>query len=108
MSSKGIVAMTTTQTLERPIQSTCTTCPYFQDFGERNGRGWCHLFDQTARQHHARTGDCNKEGEAVESAQQAPVLERKAQSSEAGLAGDSVRGATRKSEFWQYEGTQSQ
>ncbi len=78
------------QTVERPIESTCATCPYFQDFGERNGRGWCQLFDQTARQHHARTGDCEQEIEAVESVQQEPVLETKAQSSEAGLAGDSV------------------
>ncbi len=80
----------TTQTIERPIQSTCATCPYFQDFGEPNGRGWCQLFDQTARQHHARTGDCEQEIEAVESVQQEPVLETKAQLSEAGLAGDST------------------
>ncbi len=82
--------MKTTQTLERPIQSTCATCPYFQDFGEPNGRGWCQLFDQTARQHHARTGDCEQETEAVEEVQQEPVFGTKAQSSEAGLAGDSV------------------
>jgi len=80
----------TTQTLERPIQSTCATCPYFQDFGERDGRGWCQLFDQTARQHHKQTGDCKQEIEAVESAQQEPVLRIKPQLSEAGLAGDSV------------------
>ncbi len=84
--------MTTTQTIERSTQSTCATCPYFQDFGERDGRGWCQLFDQMARQHHTRTGDCEQEteAEAVESMQQEPVLETKAQSSEAGLAGDSV------------------
>jgi len=82
--------MTTTQRLERSTQSTCATCPYFQDFSERNGRGWCQLFDQIARQHHARTGDCDKEIEAVESAQQEPVSGRKPQSAEAGLAGDSV------------------
>jgi len=80
----------TTQTIERSNQSTCATCPYFQDFGERDGRGWCQLFDQTARQHHARTGDCEREIDVVESAQQAPVLETTAQLSEAGLAGDSV------------------
>jgi len=82
--------MTTTQRLERSTQSTCATCPYFQDFDERDGRGWCQLFDQMARQHHARTGDCEQEIEAVESAQQDLVLETKAQLSEAGLAGDSV------------------
>jgi len=80
----------TTQTIERSTQSTCATCPYFQDFGEPNGRGWCQIFDQTAREHHKRTGDCDKEIEAVESAQQVPVLETKAQLSEAGLTGDSV------------------
>jgi len=79
-----------TQTIERPIESTCTTCPYFQDFGEPNGRGWCQLFDQTARQHHKRTEDCDKETEAVESAQQAPVLRIKPQSAEARYSGDSV------------------
>ncbi len=82
--------MTTTQTIERSNQSTCAACPYFQDFGERDGRGWCQLFDQTARQHHKRTEDCDKETEAVESAQQDPVLRIKPQSAEAGLAGDSV------------------
>jgi len=82
--------MKTTQTLEQPILANCASCKYFQDFGETNGRGWCQLFDQTARQHHARTGDCDKEIEAVESAQQEPVLRIKPQSAEAGLAGDSV------------------
>jgi len=80
----------TTQTIERSTQSTCATCPYFQDFGEPNGRGWCQIFDQTARQHHKRTGDCDKEIEAVESAPQEPVSGRKPQSAGAGLAGDSV------------------
>jgi len=80
----------TTQTIERSTQSTCATCPYFQDFDERDGRGWCQLFDQTARKHHTRTGDCKQEIEAVESVQQEPVLKLKLQSSQAGLAGDSV------------------
>jgi len=80
----------TTQTIERSIQATCATCPYFQEFGEPNGRGWCQVFDQMARQHHTRTGDCKQEIDAVESVQQEPVLETKAQSSEAGLAGDST------------------
>ncbi len=80
----------TTQTIERPIQSTCATCPYFQDFGEPNGRGWCQMFDHTARQHHKQTGDCKQEIEAVESAPQEPVSGLKPQSSEVGLASDSV------------------
>lgn len=83
--------MMRTQTIERPIQATCATCPYFQDFGEPNGRGWCLLFDQMARQQHNRTGGCEQEISAVESAQQEPVIALKSQSPEAGLAGDSVR-----------------
>ncbi len=79
-----------TQTIERSTQSTCATCPYFQEFGEPNGRGWCQLFDQMARQHHNRTGGCEQEIEAVESAQQEPVMRLKSQSPEAGLASDSV------------------
>lgn len=83
--------MTSTQTLEQPTLATCATCPYFQDFGEPNGRGWCLLFDQMARQQHNRTGGCEQEISAVESAQQEPVIALKSQSPEAGLAGDSVR-----------------
>jgi len=80
----------TTQTIERSTQATCANCPYFQDFGERDGRGWCQLFDQTARQHHARTGDCEREIDVIESVQQEPALRTKPQSSEAGQAGDSL------------------
>ena len=77
-----------TQTIERSTQSTCSTCPYFQDFGERNERGWCHLFDQMARKPHNRTGDCEQEIETVELVQQ--ELEPEPQLQPAGLAGDSV------------------
>ncbi len=80
----------TTQTIERSTQATCATCPYFQEFGEPNGRGWCQLFDHTARQQHKQTGDCKQEIEAVELAQQEPMIGRKTQSAGAGLAGDSV------------------
>ncbi len=80
----------TTQTIERSTQATCTTCAYFQNFGESNGRGWCHRFDHTARQQHKQTGDCEQEIEAVESAPQEPMIGRKTQTAEAGLAGDSV------------------
>ncbi len=77
-----------TQTVERP---TCTNCPYFQDFGESNGRGWCGMFDQIARQQHERTGDCEQEIEALEKeSQQQAVLEPKPQLQSAGLAGDSL------------------
>ncbi len=80
----------TTQTIERSTQATCTSCPYFQDFGEPNGRGWCHRFDHAARQQHKQTGECKQEIEAVESAPQEPMIGRKTQTAEAGLAGDSV------------------
>jgi hypothetical protein len=39
--------------------STCSQCTHFQDFHEPNGRGWCHLFEQSARQTHQRTNDCD-------------------------------------------------
>ncbi|MGL5938863.1 MAG: hypothetical protein ACRC2S_00520 [Waterburya sp.] len=38
---------------------TCSQCTHFQDFSEANGRGWCHLFEVAARQHHHRTNDCD-------------------------------------------------
>ena len=37
---------------------TCATCPYFENFHESNGRGWCKLFDHQAREHHEITNDC--------------------------------------------------
>lgn len=37
---------------------TCATCPYFDNFHESNGRGWCKLFDHQAREHHPITNDC--------------------------------------------------
>ena len=37
---------------------TCSTCPYFDNFHESNGRGWCKLFDHQAREHHEITNDC--------------------------------------------------
>jgi len=36
----------------------CATCPYFDNFHEANGRGWCKLFDHQAREHHEITNDC--------------------------------------------------
>jgi len=38
--------------------TTCSTCPNFKNFHEPNGRGWCQLFDQKAREHHQQTNDC--------------------------------------------------
>lgn len=52
-----------TATIERP---TCASCPYFQDFSESIGRGWCASFDQMARSYHKRTGARDQEIEALE------------------------------------------
>ena len=30
-------------------KTTCAQCNHFQDFNEPNGRGWCNLFNSTAR-----------------------------------------------------------
>ena len=59
-------------------QQTCASCPYFQDFGEPNGRGWCATFDQMARLDHERTGACDQEIEALENEelQQPPEKEQ--------------------------------
>ena len=64
-----------TATIERP---TCASCPYFHDFGESIGRGWCATFDQMARSYHERTGACDQEIEALENEelQQPPEKEQ--------------------------------
>jgi hypothetical protein len=41
------------------LLSTCSQCPHFNDYEEANGRGWCRLFDTTAKTHHQRTNDCD-------------------------------------------------
>ncbi len=51
----------TTQIIERSEPATCATCPYFQNFNELNGRGWCKAFDQQAKKHHQRTASCDQE-----------------------------------------------
>lgn len=62
----------TTQIIERSAErTTCANCPYFQDFGEPNGRGWCGVFDRMARSHHRQTGDCTLE---ISRLQQKPVM----------------------------------
>lgn len=45
---------------------TCNTCPYFENYHERNGRGWCHLFNHQAREHHALINDCRQNAEQLE------------------------------------------
>ena len=37
---------------------TCADCPYFDDFQESSGRGWCGLFNHYCRSHHEQTGNC--------------------------------------------------
>ena len=37
---------------------TCQSCPFFDDYHDEKGRGWCRAFDQPARQHHLKTPDC--------------------------------------------------
>ena len=37
---------------------TCLICPHFNDFHEPNERGWCELFNRTARTYHLITPDC--------------------------------------------------
>ncbi len=51
----------TTQKIERSESATCVTCPYFQNFNEPNGRGWCKAFNQQAKEHHQRTASCDQE-----------------------------------------------
>ena len=60
-------------------QQTCASCPYFQDFGEPNGRGWCATFDQMARLDHERTGACDQEIEALENEDIQQPLEKEPQ-----------------------------
>ena len=60
-------------------QQTCASCPYFQDFGEPNGRGWCATFDQMARLDHERTGACDQEIEALENEELQQPLEKEPQ-----------------------------
>jgi hypothetical protein len=47
-----------TQTL---LQSspTCQSCPFFEDYQDKQGSGWCQAFDKPARQHHPISSDCD-------------------------------------------------
>ncbi|ACK72309.1 hypothetical protein PCC7424_3935 [Gloeothece citriformis PCC 7424] len=38
--------------------STCESCPFFEDYQDEQGRGWCHAFNQPARRHHPKTHTC--------------------------------------------------
>lgn len=37
---------------------TCATCPHFDNFHEKNGRGWCNQFNHFCREHYEITSDC--------------------------------------------------
>ena len=43
---------------DKSFPSTCSTCPYFNNYNELNGRGWCHQFNHQARTCHQETNDC--------------------------------------------------
>jgi hypothetical protein len=52
--------MTQHTTVQLTFQNhTCSQCTYFQNYQENNGRGWCNLFEQSARTYHQRTNDCD-------------------------------------------------
>lgn len=54
-----VLKIMTHTTAVKPVEAqTCSTCPYFQNFHEPNGRGWCKLFEHQAREHHQQTNDC--------------------------------------------------
>ena len=44
---------------------TCSVCPHFDNFHEPNGRGWCELFNDYAREHHEETQDCINSSESI-------------------------------------------
>ena len=44
--------------LERYEQKTCLACDRFKNFHELNGRGWCNLFDGSAKTDRTKTNDC--------------------------------------------------
>ncbi|MGK7876668.1 MAG: hypothetical protein AB4426_26260 [Xenococcaceae cyanobacterium] len=39
-------------------QLTCQSCPFFDDYHDQKGRGWCRAFDKSARRHHLKTPEC--------------------------------------------------
>ncbi|WP_245602669.1 hypothetical protein [Gloeothece verrucosa] len=47
------------QNFSKPTSSSCCqSCPFFEDYQDEGGRGWCHAFNQSARRHHPKTHDC--------------------------------------------------
>jgi hypothetical protein len=54
------------QTQSTAPTETCAACPYFDNFHERGGRGWCKLFDLQAREHHEMTNDCRQNAARLE------------------------------------------
>jgi hypothetical protein len=65
---KSKTMMTQLQTLQ-PIRitkplSTCATCPYFQDFYDRD-RGLCQVFDLVTKKPNRKTSDCDLQIESL-------------------------------------------
>ncbi|PSF28942.1 hypothetical protein C7H19_24515 [Aphanothece hegewaldii CCALA 016] len=38
--------------------ATCAVCPFFKDYNEPRGRGWCQVFNHYAFRHHLCTDTC--------------------------------------------------
>ncbi|PSF34933.1 hypothetical protein C7H19_18170 [Aphanothece hegewaldii CCALA 016] len=38
--------------------ATCAVCPFFKDYEEPRGRGWCNVFDHHVFRHHPCTNTC--------------------------------------------------
>jgi len=43
---------------------TCATCPFFDDFHDRD-RGLCQVFDRVRKRHNPRTSDCVRSIESL-------------------------------------------
>ncbi|MDV3002830.1 MAG: hypothetical protein N5P05_004485 (plasmid) [Chroococcopsis gigantea SAG 12.99] len=42
---------------------TCEFCPFFKDYDELNGRGWCLAFETQARKYHVKSSICELLGQ---------------------------------------------
>ncbi|MEG3437789.1 hypothetical protein V0288_11730 [Pannus brasiliensis CCIBt3594] len=39
---------------------SCASCPFFEDYDDERGRGWCREFNRPARRHHRGTRECEQ------------------------------------------------
>lgn len=55
--------MTQTITLSPPAIAessiACAECPFFKDYQDARGRGWCECFELVTRKHHRSTPTCD-------------------------------------------------